>query len=71
MMKRSDENKPWIVRLKCKPLYAASVACALLLLSFFAIVGCGPLLTTDPQSGVPYEGSKTDAYEVFLWHNKC
>ena len=67
MMKRSDENKPWIVRLKCKPLYAASVACALLLLSFFAIVGCGPLLTTDPQSGVPYEGSKTDAQSAKTW----
>ena len=67
MMKRSDENKPWIVRLKCQPLYAASVACALLLLSFFGIVGCGPLITTDPQSGVPYEGSKTDAQSAKTW----
>ena len=67
MMKRSDENKPWIVRLKCQPLYAASVACALLLLSFFGIVGCGSLITTDPQSGVPYEGSKTDAQSAKTW----
>ena len=67
MMKRSDENKPWIVRLKCQPVYAASVACALLLLSFFGIVGCGPLITTDPQSGVPYEGSKTDAQSAKTW----
>ncbi len=67
MMKRTDESKPWNAGLKCRPLYAASIACALLLLSFFMIVGCGPLITTDPQSGVPYEGSQTDAGSAKMW----
>ncbi len=61
MMKRTDESKPWITGRKCQSLYATSIARALLLLSFCMIVGCGPLITSDPQSGLPYDGSKTDA----------
>ena len=66
-MKQADGSKPRIPGLKCQPLCAASIACVLLLLSFFMIVGCGPLVTSDPQSGLPYDGSKTGAASVKTW----
>ena len=56
MIKRADESKP---------LYAALVACTLLLLSFFMVMGCG--VTTDPQSGLPYDGSAVDSRSEKTW----
>ena len=44
-----------------KRLYTACLACALLLLPFFMIAGCGPLITTDPQSDVPLKDSRKDS----------
>ena len=61
MMKRADESNHWIVGLKGKCAYNAWVVCALLL-----IIGCGPL-TTDPQSGVPLEGSGADSRPEKVW----
>ena len=58
MIKQADESKP---------LYAALVACTLLLLSFFMVVGCGPLITTDPQSGLPYDGATVDSRSKKTW----
>ena len=66
-MKRAEGNKPRITGRKCQPFYTASIACTLLLLSLFTIVGCGPLVTTDPQSGLPYEGATTDAVSAKTW----
>jgi len=66
-MKQAEGNKPRIIGHKCQPLYTASIACALLLLSLFTIVGCGPLVTTDPQSGLPYDGATTDAVSAKTW----
>ncbi|MDE0689563.1 MAG: hypothetical protein OXI61_15455 [Candidatus Poribacteria bacterium] len=66
-MKQAEGNKPRITGHKCQPLYTASIACALLLLSLFTIVGCGPLVTTDPQSGLPYDGATTDAVSAKTW----
>ena len=56
MKKRADESKA---------LYAALVACTLLLLSFFMVMGCG--VTTDPQSGLPYDGSTVDSRSEKTW----
>ena len=39
----------------------------MLLLSWFMIAGCGPLVTTDPQSGLPYEGSAVDSRPEKMW----
>ncbi|MXV82410.1 hypothetical protein F4X88_15990 [Candidatus Poribacteria bacterium] len=66
-MKQAEGSKPRITGHKCQPLYTASIACALLLLSLFTIVGCGPLVTTDPQSGLPYDGATTDAVSAKTW----
>ncbi|MCY3720846.1 MAG: hypothetical protein OXG97_01345 [Candidatus Poribacteria bacterium] len=66
-MKQAEGNKPRTTGHKCQPLYTASIACALLLLSLFTIVGCGPLVTTDPQSGLPYDGATTDAVSAKTW----
>ena len=66
-MKQADGSKPRITGLKCQPLCAAPIACVLLLMSLFMIVGCGPLVTTDPQSGLPYDGSKTDTVSAKTW----
>ena len=67
MMKQADRSKPWITGHKCQPLCTTSIAYASLLLSFFMIVGCGPLITSDPQSGLPYDGSKTDEVSAKTW----
>ena len=66
-MKRAEGNKPRIAGHKCQLFYTASIACALLLLSLFTIAGCGPLVTTDPQSGLPYDGATTDAVSAKTW----
>ena len=72
-MKRIDvggnsDSQQWINELKkCQSLYTVSIACILLLLPFFMSVGCGPLVTSDPQSGLPYDGSKTDAVSAKTW----
>gem|GEM_PF-603210 len=66
-MKQADRSKPWITGHKCQPLCTTSIAYASLLLSFFMIVGCGPLITSDPQSGLPYDGSKTDEVSAKTW----
>ncbi len=72
MMKQTDvggnsDSQQWITERKCRPVCAASMACVLLLVSFFMSVGCGPLVTTDPQSGLPYDGSKTDTVSEKTW----
>ena len=64
-MKQADGNKPRITGRKCQRFYTASIACTLL--SLFTIVGCGPLVTTDSQSGLPYEGATTDAASAKTW----
>ena len=66
-MKQADESKPRITGRKCQPLCAASIASVLLLLSFLMSVGCGSLVTTDPQSGLPYDGAKTDTVAAKTW----
>ena len=64
----NSDSRQWINGLKkCKSLYTASIACALLLLPFFMSVGCGPLVTSDPQSGLPHEGSETSAESAKTW----
>ena len=67
MVNPSDKNSLRIVRLKSKYSYTVSVACALLLLSFFMIAGCGPLITTDPQSDVPLKDSREDSRPEKKW----
>ncbi len=65
-MNPSDKNNLWIVSPKIKCAHTPFVACVLLLLSHFAIIGCGPL-TTDPQSGIPLEGSSADSRPEKVW----
>ena len=65
-MNRSDKNNLWIVSPKIKCAHTPFVVCVLLLLSHFAIIGCGPL-TTDPQSGIPLEGSSADSRPEKVW----
>ena len=67
MMNPSDKNSLRIVGLKSKYSYAVSVACALLLLSLFMVVGCGPLITTDPQSDVPLKDSREGSRPEKKW----
>ena len=67
MMNLSDKNNLRIVGLRIKCSHTAFVVCALLLISHFVIIGCGPLVTSDPQSGLPYDGSKTGAASVKTW----
>ena len=65
-MNPSDKNNLWIVSPKIKCAHTAFVACVLLLLSHFAIIGCGPL-TTDPQSGIPLDDSSADSRPEKVW----
>ena len=67
IMKQTDKSKPWSMGREYRPVCTASIACGLLLLSLFMIAGCGPLVTTDPQSGLPYDGSQTDAVAAKAW----
>ena len=66
MMNPSDKNNLWIVNPKSRCAYTASVACVLLLLCNFAIIGCGPL-TTDPQSGVSLKDSGAASRTEKVW----
>ena len=66
-MKQIDRSTPRIAGPKYRPLYTISIACVLLLLLFFTIVGCGPLVTSDPQSGTLYDGSTTGAKPAKTW----
>ena len=66
MMKQANESNHGIVGLKGKCSYTTWVACALLLLAHFMIIGCGTL-TTDPQSGVPYGDSPIDSRPEKVW----
>ena len=52
---------------KCQPLCTALIVCAFMLLSFCMSVGCGPLVTSDPQSGLSYEDSQTGAESAKTW----
>ncbi len=50
-----------------KHLYAARLACTLLLLPFLIITGCGPLMTTDPQSNAPLADTREDSRPEKVW----
>ena len=71
MMKRSDESAPPITlesaELKRRHSYAVPVVCLLLLLPLFMVVGCGPLVTTDPQSSIPRDGSDVEIRPEKVW----
>ena len=66
MMNPSNKNNLRIVGPKSRCAYTTFVACVLLLLCHFAIIGCGPL-TTDPQSGIPLEDSGGDSRPEKVW----
>ena len=71
MMKRSDESDPPMAlesaELKRRHSYAVSVICLLLLLPLVMVVGCGPLVTTDPQSSIFPEDSDVDTRPEKTW----
>ncbi len=66
MMNPSEKNNLRIVGPKSRCAYITFVACVLLLLSHFVIIGCGPL-TTDPQSGITLEDSGADSRPEKVW----
>ena len=75
MMNRANESNHGIVEgesgigvpsYKSNPLSIAWVACTLLLLVHFMIIGCGTLMT-DPQSGIPYGDSPVDSRPEKVW----
>ncbi|MCG9131564.1 hypothetical protein J5I95_07780 [Candidatus Poribacteria bacterium] len=66
MMNPRNKNNLWIVSPKIKCAHTTFIACVLLLLCHFAIIGCGPL-TTDPQSGIPLENSGADSRPEKVW----
>ena len=53
--------------LRYKRFYAACLACSLLLLPLPMIAGCGPLMTTDPQSNAPLADSNTNSRPEKIW----
>ena len=71
MMNRLDENDPPIMfensALKHKRSYTVLVVCLLFLFPIFIITGCGPLVTTDPQSNVPLGDADTDSGTEKRW----
>ena len=71
MMNRLDENDPPIMfensALKHKRSYTVLVVCLLFLFPIFIITGCGPLVTTDPQSTVPLGDADTDSGPEKRW----
>ncbi|MYG05912.1 hypothetical protein F4167_04720 [Candidatus Poribacteria bacterium] len=71
MMNRSDDNDPPIMlerlALKHKRSYTVLVACLLFLFSLFIIAGCGPLVTTDPQSNAPLGEADRDSRPEKTW----
>ena len=66
MMNPADKKNLRIVGLSIKCAHTAIIACALLLISHFVIIGCGPLMT-DQQSNLPYEDSTVDARAEKAW----
>ena len=66
MTQPSHKNNLRIVGPESRCAYTTFVACVLLLLSHFVIIGCGPL-TTDPQSNVPLENSREDSRPEKMW----
>ena len=66
MMSPSDKNNLRIVGTKSECAYTAFVACVLLFLGNFVIMGCGPLVTTDPQSN-PLEDADTNSRPKKRW----
>ena len=71
MMNRLDDNDPPITSeslgLKHKRSYTVLVVYLLLLFPLFIITGCGPLVTTDPQSNVPLGDADTDSRPEKTW----
>ena len=71
MMNRSDDNDPPIAFESLERTRQRSVPVPVVGLLFlfllFMITGCGPLVTTDPQSAVPLEDSDTDARPEKRW----
>ena len=71
MMNRLDENDPPIlfeslgVKFKCSSI--APVVGLLFLFSIFMTAGCGPLVTTDPQSDRLLDGSREDSRPEKKW----
>ena len=57
---------PRIAKFKSKLLNFAPVACVLLLLPVFVIMGCG-ILATDQQSGAPFEDSQAGLVPAKTW----
>ena len=55
------------VGLKCKRLSIVLVVCLLFLFPFFILIGCGPLVTTDPQSDPLREDSREDSRPKKMW----
>ena len=66
MMNLSDKNNLRIVGLSIKCSHIAFITCALLLISHFVIIGCGPLMT-DQQSNLPFEDSDADSRAKKMW----
>ncbi len=71
MVNRLDDNDPPIMLenlgLKHNRSYTVLVVCLLFLFPLFIITGCGPLVTTDPQSNVPLGDSDTDSRPEKTW----
>ena len=71
MMNRLDDSDPPILfeslGLKFKRSSAVLLVCLLFLFPLFMIMSCGPLVTTDPQSGVPLEDSREDSRPKKVW----
>ncbi len=71
MMNRLDDNDPPIAfenlerrRKRSFPVLSVGL---LFLFSLFMITGCGPLVTTDPQSGVPIEERDANSRPKKVW----
>ncbi len=71
MINRLDDNDPPImlesVGFKCKRSSIVLVVCLLFFSPLFVITSCGPLVTTDPQSGVPLKDSDTNSRPKKMW----
>ncbi|MYA72023.1 hypothetical protein F4Y19_18490, partial [Candidatus Poribacteria bacterium] len=71
MINRLDDNDPPItfenLGRKHKRSYTVLVVCLLFLVPIFVITGCGPLVTTDPQSNVPLGDADTDSRPGKTW----
>ena len=66
MMNPADKNNLRRIKFSLKCSGTAFIACALLLLSYFVIIGCGPL-TTDQQSNLPFENSDAGSRSEKTW----